>query len=195
MGKEKTRRRTVVRKVLLTFAAVVTVVATVSRADAPATQPSPASEDVVKTAARVAFDRFKALEGCWVGKSTKGWEEKSTYTTIAGGSAVMHTSFEAHPGQTMLTVFYLDDGQLMLTHYCVAKNAPRMRAAHISPDGRQITFEFVDGANLPTRDKGHMDKAVYKFPAADDGKFTTQWTWYQQGQERWMEEIHCERVQ
>lgn len=153
-------------------------------ASAPATQPVGLSQ--------VAFERFRSLAGSWVGKSTRGWEEKSTYAVIAAGSAVMHTSFEAHPGQTMLTVFYLDNGELMLTHYCVAKNAPRMRATRISPDGREITFEFVDGANLPTRDKGHMDKAVYRF--SDDGTFTTQWTWYQQGQERWMEEIHCRRA-
>jgi hypothetical protein len=166
-------------------------------AETPATQPGAAAGAVggEATPARRAFERFKQLEGAWVGRSTKGWEEKSTYKTIAGGSAVMHTSFEAHPGQTMLTVFHLDGGDLMLTHYCVAKNAPRMRATQISDDGRQVTFTFVDGANLPTRDKGHMDKAVYRFSDDDAGKFTTRWTWYQDGQERWMEEIHCQRTQ
>lgn len=167
--------------------AVGAILAGITFADAPTSRPAAPA-----TPAAAAFQRFKSLAGQWIGTSTKGWEEKSTYTVIAGGSAVMHTSFEAHPGQTMLTVFYLDNGELMLTHYCVAGNAPRMRATQIGDGAREITFEFVDGANLPTRDKGHMDKAVYKF--ADDGRFTTRWTWYQQGQERWMEEIRCERA-
>jgi len=174
------------KQLLVTAIAVLFLVPFVTVGDVPATQP------VAATPAMRAFERFRLLDGKWIGKSTRGWEEKSTYATIAAGSAVMHTSFEAHPGQTMLTVFYLDHGELMLTHYCVAKNAPRMRATSISPDGREITFEFVDGANVETRDRGHMDKAVYKF--AEDGTFTTQWTWYQQGQERWMEEIHCRRA-
>jgi hypothetical protein len=153
-------------------------------AETPATQPS--------SPARLAFDRFKALEGHWQGKSTKGWEDTGEYKTIAAGSAVMHTSFNAHPNQTMLTVFYMDGEDLMLVHYCVAKNQPRMKATEISPDGRSITFTFVDGGNLASRDKGHMDKAVYVFNEAAD-TFTTKWTWFQNGQERWMEEVLCSR--
>jgi hypothetical protein len=36
-----------------------------------------------------------------------------------------------------------------------------------------------------------MDKAVFRF--ADDNHFGSQWTWYQDGKESWMEEIKCER--
>jgi hypothetical protein len=37
-----------------------------------------------------------------------------------------------------------------------------------------------------------MDKAVYEF--TDDRHFTTQWTWYSKGEEKWMEKIECERL-
>lgn len=136
---------------------------------------------------RAAFARFKASDGRWVGKSTKGWEETLEYRTIAGGSTVLETSFDAHPGQEMATTFYLDGDRLMLAHYCVAKNAPRLEATAFADGGRTVVFTFVDGANIPTRDKGHMDKAVFRFET--DDRVVSRWTWYENGQEKWFEEI------
>ena len=64
---------------------------------------------------------------------------------IAAGSAVMGAGFDAHANETMITMIHMDGGRLMLTHYCVAKNQPRMVASCISKDGSQITFECLDG--------------------------------------------------
>lgn len=148
---------------------------------------------VASTPARRAFDRLKALEGTWRGKSTKGWTDHATIQVIAGGSAVVSTSdFDAHKGQTMVTVFHLDGEKLMLTHYCVAKNQPRLVATTISEDGANIGFTFLDGANIPTRDTGHMDRAEYRFESSS--AFTTRWSWYEKGGEKWFEEIKMERV-
>jgi len=36
-----------------------------------------------------------------------------------------------------------------------------------------------------------MDKAVFRF--IDDSHVRSQWTWYQNGKESWMEEIALER--
>lgn len=145
------------------------------------------------TAHELAFAHLKALEGKWKGKSTKGWEETLTYRTIAGGSVVLSTSFDAHPNEAMATTFVLDRGTLMLTHYCMARNQPRLVATEVSEDGKRIVFTFRDGTGLRSRDQGHMDKAVFEF--ADANHFTSQWTWYQDGKERWMEKIACERTE
>jgi hypothetical protein len=37
-----------------------------------------------------------------------------------------------------------------------------------------------------------MDSVVLRFVAAD--RFTERWTWYQDGNERWMEEIEMRRA-
>ncbi len=142
--------------------------------------------------ARAGFERFKKLEGKWQGKSTKGWEEAVHFKTIAQGSVVVENSFDAHPSETMMTMFVLDGERLLLTHYCVAGSQPRLAATAFEEEGRKITFTFLDATNLPSRDKGHMDKAVFHF--LDEGHFTSQWTWYQDGKENWMEEIRLERV-
>ena len=144
------------------------------------------------TPARAAFERFKRLAGDWRGRSTKGWEETVSFKTIAGGSVVVETSFDAHPNETMMTMFHMDGDRLMLTHYCVARNQPRLVATSFDADGKTVTFTFLDGANLPTRDRGHMDKAVFRFLDAD--RVVTRWTWYQDGKESWMEEITLERT-
>jgi hypothetical protein len=142
--------------------------------------------------ARRAFDRIKKLAGSWRGKSTKGWSETENVRVIAGGSAVMCTSFDAHPGESMATMYHMDGDRLLLTHYCIAKNQPRLVASAISEDEKTITFTFLDGTNMKSRDTGHMDSCVLSF--VDDDAYTSKWTWYQGGKDNWMEEIRNERV-
>jgi len=150
---------------------------------------SPQSETA--RAARAVFKRLRDMEGAWRGESTRGWKEDLTFKTIAGGSAVMETSFDAHPNETMVTLFHLNGDALELTHYCVAGNQPHLKASTFEDEGRKVTFTFLDGGNLPTRDKGHMDKAVFFFEDAD--RVTVRWTFYQDGRESWMEEIRLAR--
>ena len=142
--------------------------------------------------ARAAFERLKALDGTWHGASSKGWTDEARYRVIAGGSAVLATSFDAHPGETMATLFHLDGERLLLTHYCVAGNQPRLVATGFALGGREITFSFQDATNLASRDVGHMDSMVLRF--VDESHFTTRWTWYQDGRARWMEEITSTRA-
>lgn len=149
--------------------------------------PSVTAED-----AAAAYARFKNLAGEWVGTSTKGWTNRKTISVIARDSAVMNISHGSHPGETMATMTYMDGERLMLTHYCVARNQPRLQATSVEDEGRRLTFSFRDGTNLPSRDKGHMDKVIFQFK--DDDHYTSQWTWYQDGQESWMEQIVYERV-
>jgi hypothetical protein len=111
---------------------------------------------------------------------------------IAGGHVLQSTSFEAHPGETMLTTYQLDGDRLLLTHFCVAGNTPRLLATAIEDEGRLVELTFLDGANLPSRETGHMDRVVYRIPDRD--RMISQWTWYQDGRERWLEEITLERV-
>lgn len=138
------------------------------------------------------FERLRKLEGKWIGRSTKGWQETITYKVIARGSVVYESSFDAKPDAAMATMFYLDGSRLLLTHYCVSKTQPRLQATSFEDGGRKVTFTFLDATNLASRDKGHMDKVVLNF--IDDEHFTSKWTWYQNAKETWLEEIKYERV-
>ncbi len=142
-------------------------------------------------AARSLFEAFKRMQGTWKGTSTKGWTEDVSIRVIAAGSVVEMTSFDAHPNETMLTLIHMDVNRLLITHYCVARNQPRLELTEISEDGAQAVFTFLDATNLPSRDHGHMDKVVYHFE--DDNHFSSQWTWYHSGTERWLEKINLQR--
>jgi hypothetical protein len=155
-----------------------------------AVAPPAVSEEGPGAEARAAFARFKGLAGPWKGRSTRGWTDTSTIRVIAGGSVVEMASFDAHPGEEMRTLFHLDGDRLLLTHYCVAGNQPRLVASRFEADA--VTFTYLDATGIASREQGHMDKAVYPF--AGDGRYTTRWTWYQDGQERWLQEIHSERM-
>lgn len=145
---------------------------------------------------KAVYEKFKSLAGDWNGASTKGWNERLSYKTIANGSAVLESSFDAHPGEEMLTLVHPDGDRLMLTHYCAAKNQPRLvltQMEHGADGGvTGATFEFLDATNLASRDAGHMDKVVFTFNG--DDSFTDRWTWYAKGTEAWMEEIVNTRV-
>lgn len=144
--------------------------------------------------AKETFERLKAFEGHWVGQSTKGWTDTLGYKTVAGGSVVVEESFGAHPNETMYTMFSLDGDRLLLTHYCVARNQPRLVATEFgrSDSGEVVVFTFLDITGAKSRDKGHMDKCRLTF--VSDSLTKVQWTWYQDGQESWMEEILQKRV-
>jgi len=154
----------------------------------PANPPGAARSDA---AARV-FDSFRALEGEWLAESTAGWAGEATFETVGSGSAVVVRSRVApHGEQIMLTVVHPDRGRLLLTHYCVAGNQPRLVAEEWSEDGRSVSFRFLDGTNMLSRDEGHMDAAEYRF--VDQDHFTSRWSWSQEGREKWFEEIHYRR--
>jgi predicted enzyme related to lactoylglutathione lyase len=166
--------------------------ASIGRPDEPSGKQTQTAAPGPATPAAKAFDKLKQLDGVWQGKSTKGWTDRCVYRTIAGGSVVMETSFDAHPGESMATLHHMDGPDLILTHYCVARNQPRLKATEFSPDGNTITFTFKDATNLVSRDRGHMDKVVIEFDLPD--RFTSHWTWYQDGKENWMEKIEHTRI-
>ncbi len=143
--------------------------------------------------ARAAYTHLTKLAGTWRSTSTKGWTEESVYVLAGKGSAVVETSrFVDTPADSMVTTFYLDGDRLMLTHYCEAKNQPRLLATEISDDGRKIRFTFLDATNLASPQAGHMHEA--EFHLIDDDEMTSRWSWYQGGKEQWMEEIRSKRI-
>jgi hypothetical protein len=131
-------------------------------------------------AAAPTLDRFKSLAGEWVaaedGPMSKKGDLVARYTVTAGGSAVVETLL---PGQAheMVTVYTADGGDLVLTHYCMEGNQPRMRAK--SPSGARVAFAFDGGPNIdPQRDR-HMHSAWVEFVGADE--IRSEWTEHADG--------------
>jgi len=129
-----------------------------------------------QTDAQKAFTSLKTLPGNWEGNTSMG-QLKVTFKTTAGGSAVMS---EILGHEDMITMFNLDGDRLVMTHYCAVGNQPRMQAS-LSPDGKIITFNFVDAMNLASADAPHMQKLVLTL--VDDNHHTEEWTFADHGKE------------
>jgi len=141
--------------------------------------------------ASAAFDRLKKLAGTWEAKTPDGKAERVVYEVIANGSAVIERDY--HEGGTMETVFHLDGDKLVLEHYCMAGNQPKMRASNYNPETGELQFDFVGVENLSTPAAGYMHHAKFRF--VDDNQFAAEWTFYQDGKAKFTESIQNRRVQ
>jgi len=130
-----------------------------------------------QTDAKATFDHLKALNGNWEGKASNGTVVKLVFRSTSGGSALVS---EILGDENMISVFHLDNDRLLMTHYCAAGNQPRMQASG-SPDGKTVTFKFVDGTNMASPKAGHMNSLVINMPDADH--HTEDWTFVQDGKE------------
>jgi hypothetical protein len=130
---------------------------------------------------RAAFDRLKALEGTWAAPGAEGQRATTRFELTAGGSVLVeHYSNPALPdGGRMMTAYHLDGEALVLTHYCIARNQPTLRAASYDARRGEIQFEFVRASNLATPSAGHMRRAMYRLEAPD--RFTTAWEFFENG--------------
>jgi hypothetical protein len=108
-----------------------------------------------------ALEKMKKLAGTWLladkdGKPTD--QVASIIKVTAGGSAVHETLFPGQPHE-MISVYTVDGPDLIMTHYCVLGNQPRMKADAKSP-ANQIVFRFAGGANLDPKKDKHMHEAT-----------------------------------
>jgi hypothetical protein len=138
-----------------------------------AAAPSWAQSDAQK-----ALDRFKSMVGTWTGKDAQGHPSEVTYRLMAGGTSVMAESVMGD--EAMASMFYVDGDRLLMTHFCPSNNQPRMKAT-ISPDGKSVSFDFLDATNLASPQAGHMHRAVYAFVDADH--YSEDWTWKREGKD------------
>lgn len=139
-------------------------------AETPATQPAVAGHQD----AAALFEKLKGMVGTWVGKDSSGEAVKLEYQLTGAGSAVM----EIDPGHGgMTTIWTLDGDRVLMTHYCAARNQPRMAAKGM--DDGKAHFEFVDASGMKTPNDIHMHEVTYTFTA--DGKVEQDWTMYKGG--------------
>ncbi|MAW61743.1 MAG: hypothetical protein CMJ94_13055 [Planctomycetes bacterium] len=108
------------------------------------------------------LDQIKQLVGDWyeVGEGGKpSGTLVSQYRETAGGHAVIETLF---PGteHEMISIYHMDGGDLLLTHYCVLGNAPTYRAER-SEQG--LIWRCQGAHNLARHGEAHMHEGQTRF--------------------------------
>ncbi len=123
------------------------------------------------------WEKIKSLAGDWehAGGQMKG---STTYKVTGAGSAVMMMLPGEKPGEEMVTMFHPDGKSILVTHYCSAKNQPRMKMVP-STNPNEIRFKFMDITNLTTADTGHMQELALIFEGPD--RHVQEWTFLADG--------------
>src|SRR5262245_57541513 len=107
------------------------------------------------------LDKMKTLVGTWVAADKDGKPTDEVVSVIkltAGGSVIHETLFPGQPHE-MVSIYTVDGSDLVLTHYCVLGNQPRMKA-NTKSLGNKLTFEFAGGSNLDPKKDKHMHSAT-----------------------------------
>lgn len=164
---------------LLRFTLFVVLMSLTTVAFAQSGPNSPSPSDAEKS-----FTTLKTLAGTWRGSATvtpplPEMDNKPVWVSMrvtSKGNALVHEM--KRPGtpddptkDDPVTMLYLDEGRLLLTHYCDAGNRPRM-VGKMSPDGKTIEFDFLDVAG--DTEEGHMQHAV--FTILSPNHHTEDWT-------------------
>jgi hypothetical protein len=121
------------------------------------------------------FERMKTLVGEWrgtyewTGGRTGTGDLRATYALTGAGSVVMeHLHMGGAP--SMSSLYHLDGADLRLTHFCAARNQPRLKADRIAFDADKAEFAFVDVTGLTKN--GYVRTASIEIVDADHVNIT-----------------------
>src|SRR6187402_2672485 len=95
---------------------------------------------------KTAFQQLKGLAGNWSGPigAATGPKGSIRYEVISGGSVVMEILFPGEPHE-MRSMYHLDKGELIMTHYCSGGTQPHMRLSKTASTPDKLVFDFDGG--------------------------------------------------
>lgn len=125
------------------------------------------------------FEKLKELAGAWRGYVGKeGNPAGIDYRVTAGGSVILETIFPGTPKE-MVSMYYLNRGELTLTQYCVAGNQPEMLYDRKRSTPGEIVFKFDGGRGFSMRDDVHIHDGSIKM--IDGNRLEATWNEWRQG--------------
>lgn len=93
--------------------------------------------------AKAAFESLKALSGSWHGVIMNIPIDATIRPASSGTAIIAEWNTPKGPPQQEITMFYVEDGKLMATHYCDAGNRPRFQGKLLA-DAKTVDFDFLD---------------------------------------------------
>jgi hypothetical protein len=89
----------------------------------------------------------------------------------------------------MVTVYHADGPDLVLTHYCMEGNQPRMRAK--GAQGSRFDFAYDGGTNIDQSRDRHMHSATFDLVGADE--IRSEWNEIAEGKTVFLARMHLVR--
>ncbi len=143
--------------------------------------------------AAAAFARLKTLAGEWEAETKDLGKSRNRYELIASGTVLLeHESFDREKDHSMLSAYHLDGNRLILTHYCMAGNQPRLQLRRYDPATGEMEFAFLDATNLASSNAGHMHQVTLRVP--ESGGLASNWQFFENGKLKFSEPAQYTRV-
>ncbi|HWM25755.1 MAG TPA: hypothetical protein VNP98_13110 [Chthoniobacterales bacterium] len=127
--------------------------------------------------ARAVFAQLQTLVGDWEGKTEKGRALKVSYRLTANNTVLIET-WTLGPGRESLTLYHMDNENLIATHYCPVGNQPRLRFKE-GGSASLFAFEFVSATNLAKPEAAHQHRFEMEF--LDANSFARSETYLENG--------------
>jgi hypothetical protein len=151
--------------------------------------------EVEGSEAEAAFQKLQVLVGEWEATRSDGQRAETNFRLVANGTVLMEQfRFIGDDGKhasEMVTMYHLDGDRLILTHYCIADNQPRMVATWKDEEPSRFVFSFLDATNLEGPKDGHMHHAEIEL--RDEDHVTAEWTFYEEGKVAFSEPFEFRR--
>jgi len=151
------------------LAVAVALIPAVSAGQSGDRTASVAAPDKIVYDAATAMEFLKTLAGEWqVGAAhehggaatASSYGDALSFKVMAAGSAVVQTTRRGRPDE-MESVFHMNGGQLLLTHYCALQNAPVLRFEASNTPG-EIKFVFHGGTNFDPKVDAHFHEGTFR---------------------------------
>lgn len=102
------------------------------------------------------FEVFQSLKGSWTIRSgDKKLPFQMSYD-VESNATIVTERFGKE-----LSVFYIDGGNFLMSHFCNRGNQPRLKLKSSSPAGR-YEFEMFDITNQKEASDAHVQKIIYE---------------------------------
>jgi hypothetical protein len=143
-----------------------------------------------QTTGAAGFEKLATLQGEWKSDTPDG-KTTVVYRLVADGSVLME-DMSGPGGISMVTMYHLDGSNLILTHYCAAKNQPRLRVDLAGSRPDELKFRFLDATNLSNPNAGHMHDLTLTI--RDKDHLTQRWIFRSGGKDSEAEVFNYVRV-
>lgn len=122
------------------------------------------------------FEKLKTLEGTHYEIDADGRPARVDYEIVARGSVLTETWIMTD-GLKEITVFHMNNGELMATHYCAANIQSTMTLKSVpSSETREYVFVLDAVSNLAAPDLSHNSGFGYTFVDENTVVRTEKWT-------------------
>ena len=124
------------------------------------------------------LDLVTQLEGTWYRTDQDKQTPVAIFEGLANGTAMLERLFPEQEKE-MVTMYFVDDGVLKLTHFCALGNQPTMVA--VPGSSEQLDFGFLSITSLGAPTEAHMHEHVIAFNEKDQVDAT--WVLWKNGEE------------